>query len=74
MLGFIGLFVTIYEALSVNGSITEPLIEYLKLFGATFFFALSYSLFTLRSRIEDEISAKEKLLAKLKESNKEEVI
>lgn len=69
LLGFVGIFVTIYEALSVNNPIKEPLIEYLKLFGATFFFALSYSLFTTRSRIEDEIIKNKNIFAKLSEAN-----
>lgn len=69
LLGFIGIFVTIYEALSVNNPIKEPLIEFLKLFGATFFFALSFSLFTTRSRIEDEIIRNKNIFAKLSEAN-----
>lgn len=69
LLGFIGIFVTIYEALSVNNPIKEPLIEFLKLFGATFFFELSYSLFTTRPRIEDEIIKNKNIFAKLSEAN-----
>ena len=69
LLGIIGIFVTIYEAISVNNPINEPLIEYLKLFGATFLFALMYSIVTLRSRIEGEISDKKNTFAKLSEAN-----
>ena len=69
LLGVIGIFVTIYEALSVNNPIKEPLIEYIKLFGATFLFALMFSIVTLRSRIEGEIADKKNTFAKLSEAN-----
>ena len=74
LLGIIGIFVTIYEALSVNNPIKEPLIEYIKLFGATFLFSLMYSIVTLRSRTEGEIAEKKNTFAKLNEANQQDEI
>lgn len=67
LFGIVGIFVTIYEALSVNNPVKEPLTEYLKLFGAAFFFALAFSIFTLRSRIEGRIEYNKIIINELKE-------
>lgn len=67
LFGIVGIFVTIYEALSVNNPVKEPLIEYLKLFGAMFFFALAFSIFTLRSRIDGRVEYNRDIINELKE-------
>lgn len=65
LIGVIGIFVTLYETLSINGVINEPLINYLKLFGATFLFVIEYSILTLRSRTDDTIERYQSILNKL---------
>lgn len=65
LIGVIGIFVTLYETLSINGAINEPLINYLKLFGATFLFVIEFSVLTLRSRTDDTIECYQSTLNNL---------
>lgn len=64
--GFIGLFATIYQTLSVDGGVSESLFEYLKLFGSMMIFAFLYSLLSLRSIVDDELKKRNRELNDLK--------
>ena len=66
LFGFAGLFATIYQTLSVSSNLNESLFEYLKLFGSVMMFALVYSLLTLKSAVESEMSKRKKELNELK--------
>lgn len=65
LIGFVGIFVTIYQTLAVDGSINDSLIEYLKLFGSVVLFAAAYTLFTYRSYKEGVVNYKTNILTDL---------
>lgn len=66
ILGFVGLFETVYQTLSINEEIGEPLTNYLLCFGAVIFFSFSLALCHSISFKESFIKEKQKTLNKLK--------
>lgn len=69
LLAFIGFFVSLYQAMSNDGSIQDPLLEYIKLFGLFVVNAIAFSFFTLGSLKEGKIEEKKQILSKLKKYN-----
>lgn len=64
--GAFGLFATIYQTLNVNGELKEPLLNYLKLFGAVIFFVFSLELGNIRTTREQAIKSKTDIINRLK--------